>query len=99
MGLDLSECQRGREQNSPLRGCPRNLADGEERLARQRGRWIEISATAVGEQERTTRTAGFRDAVRIGEREQHAGRVCGSLSATIDVEGTAVATSTAGSLP
>ena len=45
MGLDLSECQRGRQQNSPLRGGAGNLADGEKRLARQRGRRIEIGAT------------------------------------------------------
>ncbi len=68
------ERKRGRKQDTTLRSSAGDLAHRKERLPRQRGRRIEIGATAIGEQERTAHTAGFRDAIRIGEREQNAGR-------------------------
>src|SRR5262249_34497435 len=74
MRLHFGKRQRSREQDTTLRGGAGDLPHSEKRLARQRRCRIEIGATAIGEQERTARTAGFRDAVWIGEREQHAGR-------------------------
>ena len=77
--LDLAQRDRRREQNAALRGGAGQLGHGEERLARQRRRRIDIGAAAVGQQERAIRAAALGDAVGIGQRQDRAGRKIGSL--------------------
>ena len=76
--LDLVQRDRGCEQDAALRGGAGKLRHGEERLARQRRRRIDIGAAAVGQQERAISAAALGDAVRIGQRQDRAGRKIGS---------------------
>ena len=71
--LDLRERDRRRQQDAAVRGGAGQLADGEERRARQRRRLLDRGAAAVGQHERAV-AAIARDAIGKRQRQQHAGR-------------------------
>ena len=72
--LDLGKRDRRGQENAARGGTAGEFGDGEIRLTRERGGGIDLRAAAVRQQKCAGGSAAiFRDALRVGEGEEHPG--------------------------
>jgi hypothetical protein len=73
--VDLGRRDRRGEEDAPRGGAAGKLGHGKEWRARERGRRINLRAAAIGQLERTCRTATvFRNPLGVGEGKKNADR-------------------------